>query len=32
VPKDLKGDFTAKAEYETAPFKSTLEETKFTIK
>jgi hypothetical protein len=32
VPKDLKGDFTAKAEYDTAPFKSTAQETRFTIK
>jgi hypothetical protein len=32
VPKDLKGDFTVKAEYDTAPFKSTVQETRFTIK
>jgi hypothetical protein len=32
VPKDLKGDFTAKVEYDTAPFKSTMRETRFTIK
>jgi hypothetical protein len=32
VPKDLKGDFTAKVEYDTTPFKATVKETKFTLK
>jgi hypothetical protein len=32
VPTDLKGEFTAKVEFDAAPYKCTAHETKFTLK